>query len=192
MPLTINKSLSALCGGLLLAGCAGSSGRPNPPGPYAIYPPMQVTPEDAAALTDSQRRALMYPQFFMPAEQIEAHQALEAARAHRLADSSWTHDAVTAGMTVGGLEAMQRLKAVQAARAAEKLPAPELPAPAVEGAAGAAAERKLAGNLLTREGAAVAAGAAERKAAGTLLMRGAIAAEEGEGLGLLLRLLLFL
>jgi hypothetical protein len=100
---------------------------------------------------------------------------------------SWTHDVATAGMTVGGIEAMQRLKAAQAERAAAKLPAP-----AVEGAASAAAERKLAGNLLTREGAAVAAGAAERKAAGTLLMRGAVAAEEGEGLWLVLRWLLFL
>jgi hypothetical protein len=123
---------------------------------------MQVTPEDAAALTDSQSRALMYPQFFMPAEQIKAHQALEAARAHRLADPSWTHDAVTAGMTIGGLEAMQRLKAAQAERAAA-----EPPAPAAEGEAGAAAEEEDAG---------------------TWIMRGAGTAEEGEGLGLLLRL----
>jgi hypothetical protein len=133
------------------------------------------------------------------------------------------NDAATAAMTVGGIEAMQRLKdaraereaerlaAIDAARAATRLPAPELPAPAVEGGGAARAETKLAGNLLTRDGAAVAAGA-ERRAAGSLitrgavtageraverrgaglLMRGAVAAEEGEGLGLLLRLLLFL
>jgi hypothetical protein len=85
--------------------------------------------------------------------------------------SSWSHDltrgAATAAMTVGGIEAAKRLSGgEQAGREVAKLRAvPELAAPAA---------------------------AAEEKAAGKLLMRGAVVAEEGEGLWVLLRLLPFL
>ena len=167
-----------VCGGLLLAACTasvppsytiqatGSGG--YDPGPDKYGPPIPADP--------------LPPHAPPPAQETVP---------------SWSHDVATAGLTVGGMEAMQRLKDAQAGRAAAKLPpAPVLPAPAVEGAAGAVAEKKLAGNLLTREGAAVAERraverAAEKVAAG-LVMRGAVVVEEGEGLWWLLRLLLFL
>jgi hypothetical protein len=174
---------AAICGGLLLAGCTGDPAQPytttyTPPAPYVI----SGVPDRNAPLPSS---VIATP----PSTYVPIWRALGDNRPSFGRDI--THDVATAGMTVGGLEAMQRLKAAQAARAAAKLPAPELPAPAVEGAAGATAERKLAGKLLTREGTVVAEHAAEKKATG-MLLRGAVVAEEGEGLWVLLRLLPFL
>jgi hypothetical protein len=210
-----------MCGGLLLAGCADRPARP-----YT----MTYTPPVPLISGDADRNASLWP---APANiPTQVGNASVYVPVWKAVVGDVSNDAATAAMTVGGIEAMQRLKdaraereaerlaaidAAQAARTATKLPAPELPAPAAEGAAGAAAERKLAGNLITRDGAAVAAGAAERRAAGSLLtregaavaeraavraaersgagllMRGAVVrAGEGEGLGMLLRWILFL
>lgn len=202
---------AAVCGGLLLAGCAD-----RPVQPYT----MTYTPPAPLISGDADRNAPSPVPSYIPTQVDSASVYVPIWKA-MIPDLA--NDAATAGMTVGGMELAQRMKAAQGARedsakrfaidaeedarAATKWPTPKLPAPA-EGGGAATAERKLTGNLLTREGVAVAAGAAERKAAksllirgsaaaeeravGTMLMRGAVAAEEGEGLAVLLRLLLFL
>lgn len=210
---------AALCG-CLLAGCAAD----HPAGPKITYtPPLPLISGDADRFASAPVPENIPLQFDDAPVSVPVWQP---------AMGDLGNDAATAGMTLGGMEMMQRLKKAQAkraemaqrlvaldaeeaGRAAIKVPPPELPAPA--DAAGAAAERKLAtnlitreavtagaagaerkivGNLVRREGVAVAgraaAGAVERKAAGSVLLRTAPLVEEGEGLGFLLRLFLFI